>query len=91
MPEPGAARRGPKPNLERGTPSGYRISARVRFELGMAQSFLGTHSLQDTIDLAVREMLAQLRTDEGFVGALRAAEASQQRRARIPALGERDH
>jgi hypothetical protein len=80
------ARRGPKPNPDRGTPTGYRINARTRFELGMAQNFVGTTSLQDTIDLAVRNLLHDLAEEPGFTIALRAAEASQRRRGRVPTI-----
>jgi len=87
MPDGAASkRRGPTPNPDRGTPSGYRVSARTRFELGMAQSFLGTRTLQETIDVAVHEFLERLRTEEGFESALSAAEASQQRRAGVAGL-----
>lgn len=81
-----AGRRGPIPDPERGTPSGYRVKARTRFELGMAQSFLGTKSLQETIDVAVRELLDRLRAVDGFTDALVAAEASQRRRGAVPVL-----
>jgi len=85
-----AGRRGPKPKAERGTPTGYRIGARTRFELGMAQHFLGTRSLQETIDTAVRELLASLQDEPGFQAALTAAEVSQRRRAGVPVLSSRD-
>lgn len=52
----------------------------------MAQHFLGTRSLQETIDLAVRELLERLREEPGFEEALEAAEASRRRRAGIPEL-----
>ena len=51
------AGRGPKPNPNRGTPSGFRIGDRERFELQLAAAFVGTRNLQDTLDLAVREFL----------------------------------
>jgi hypothetical protein len=81
-----AARRGPKPKADRGTPTGYRVGVRTRFELGLAQSFLGTRSLQETIDIAVRELLIQLRAEDGFEEALAAAETAQRRRAKVSAL-----
>ena len=67
-------RRGPKPNPNRGTPSGYRIDARTRFEMQMAASFVGTQSLQDTIGVAVGEFLAGMHGVPGFSEALRNAE-----------------
>jgi hypothetical protein len=73
--------RGPAPNPDRGTPSGYRVTARQRHELEMAKLFLGTKSLQETIDVAVQELLKRLRTEPGFEDALRAAEASRRREA----------
>lgn len=90
---PGTARqgsRGPVPNPDRGTPSGYRVTGRQRFELTMAQIFLGTRSLQETVDIAVSELLDRLRSEPGFTDALAAAEASQRRRAGVPALPSRD-
>jgi hypothetical protein len=89
---PGTARqgsRGPVPNPDRGTPSGYRVNARQRFELTMAQSFLGARSLQETVDTAVSELIDRLTSEPGFVEALAAAEASQRRRAGVPALPPR--
>ena len=46
----------------------------------MAQSFMGTKSLQETIDVAVSDLLERLRAEDGFEAALFAAEASQRRR-----------
>ncbi|MQA11514.1 MAG: hypothetical protein GEU98_23770 [Pseudonocardiaceae bacterium] len=83
-------RRGPKPNPNRGTPSGYRLTDRTRFELQLAAAFVGTTSLQDTIALAVDEFLASMRQVDGYSEALRAAETSQQRRAGVPALPSSD-
>lgn len=82
-------RRGPKPNPDRGTPSGYRITDRTRFELQAAALFVGTNSLQDTIALAVEEFLSRERSVDGFPAALRAAQINQQRRAGIPDVAER--
>lgn len=62
------SRRGPKPNPNRGTPSGYRIGDRARFEMQMAASFVGTQTLQDTIDAAVQEFLARMHRVPGFGG-----------------------
>lgn len=76
-------RRGPKPNPDRGSPSGYRLTDRTRFELQMAATFVGTTSLQDTIALAVNEFLDGMRHVEGFTQALRAAEKTQQSRAGV--------
>lgn len=96
---PGPARqprrsRESKPETDTPTPSGYRVTARQRFELGMAAQFLGTASLQDTIDLAVCELLERMREVEGFSAALAAAERSQQGRAGVRTLprsaGEHD-
>lgn len=79
-------RRGPKPNPNRGTPSGYRIDARSRFEMQMAASFIGTQSLQDTIGVAVGEFLARMRGVPGFSDAVRNAEKNQQRRGGVTSL-----
>jgi hypothetical protein len=76
-------RRGPKPNPDRGQPSGYRITERTRFELQMAAAFVGTDSLQGTIATAVEEFLTRVRGTEGFMEAVRAAEQSQQDRAGV--------
>lgn len=83
-----ARRRGPKPNPDRGTPSGYRLTDRTRFELQTAALFVGTNSLQDTISLAVEEFLDRLRAVDGFGEALRAAQVSQQRRAGVTDVNE---
>ena len=82
-------RRGPKPNPDRGTPSGHRITDRTRFELQAAALFVGTNSLQDTIALAVEEFLTRLRAVDGFREALHAAQLSQQRRAGVTDVNER--
>ena len=80
-------KRGPKPNPERGTPSGYRLTARQRFELQIAGAFTGSTTLQSTIDAAVQEYLDRLRSDaEGFQAALDAAERHQQSRSQVPRL-----
>ena len=82
-------RRGPKPNPNRGTPSGYRLTDRTRFELQTAAVFVGTDSLQDTIALAVDEFLSTMREVEGFTEALRSAERHQQARAGVSAMTPR--
>lgn len=82
-------RRGPKPNPNRGSPSGYRLTDRTRFELQVAAAFVGTTSLQETIALAVDEFLARMRDVEGFADALRSAEQYQQKRAGVPAVTSR--
>lgn len=80
-----SSRRGPKPNPDRGDPSGYRINGRTRFELQVAGAFVGATTLQATIDIAVQEFLDRLRRDaEGYAAALGAAERYQQRRSAIP-------
>lgn len=76
-------RRGPKPDPDRGTPSGYRVNDRTRFELQMAGPFLGTTSLQDTIAVAVEELLERMRSVDGYQDALRAAEKNQRNRAGV--------
>lgn len=83
-------RRGPAPNPDRGKPSGYRVTARRRFELSMAAIFVGTSSLQDTIDLAVTEFLERMGDEPGFREALTAAERSQRRRAGVGELRRPD-
>jgi hypothetical protein len=81
-------RRGPQPNPDRGTPSGYRLTERTRFELQAAALFVGTNSLQDTIAVAVEEFLDKLRTVDGFREALRTAQLNQQRRAAVTDVNE---
>jgi hypothetical protein len=83
------SRRGPKPNPNRGTPSGYRLTDRTRFELQTAALFVGTESLQDTIALAVSEFLSGMRQVEGFAEAMRSAERHQQARAGVPTMTPR--
>ena len=83
-------RRGPQPNPDRGAPCGYRITDRQRFELVMAQSFLGTRVLQQTIDVAVRELLDRLHSVRGFTDALVNAEAHQRELAGVPTLTPQD-
>ncbi|MEU0511249.1 hypothetical protein ACWEKJ_30415 [Amycolatopsis thermoflava] len=85
-------RRGPKPNPDRGTPTGYRVPERIRFELQMAATFIGTTSLQETIAVAVEEFLQRMHRIDGFRQALEAAERSQQHRrgvTRIPQTSTR--
>lgn len=79
-------RPGPKPNPEPLRPSGYRVSDRRRFELQVAAPFLGATSLQDTIDVAVTELLERLRQTAGFAAAVDAAELSVRSRAGVPTL-----
>ncbi|MDQ2708779.1 MAG: hypothetical protein M3Z25_14575 [Actinomycetota bacterium] len=67
-------------------PTGYRVSARRRFELVMAQGFTGTESLQAVIDLAVTEFLDRCRAEPGFLDALTSAERAQQRRTHVRPL-----
>jgi hypothetical protein len=55
----------------------------------MAEAFLGTKSLQETVDVAVTEFLDRLRGEGGFVEALEAAEASQRRRGGVAELPPR--
>lgn len=85
------ARRGPKPNPDRGDPIGYRITARTRFELQVAAAFVGTTSHQDTIDVAVQEFLNRLREEvDGFATAVAKAEASQRTRAGVTPIPPAD-
>jgi hypothetical protein len=81
------ARRGPKPNPSRGTPTGYRIADRTRFELQVAAAFVGARSLQETVDIAVAEFLERQHQVAGFKDALTAAEANQRARGGIPTVG----
>lgn len=82
-----APRRGPKPNPDRGAPSGYRVNERTRFELQVAGAFVGSLTLQATIDIAVREFLTRLREEaDGYGAALVAAERHQQRRSNVSRL-----
>jgi hypothetical protein len=80
-------RRGPKPDTTQRSPSGYRISDRRRFELAMAQPFVGKFTLQEVIDLAVTEFLDRQRAVEGFRAALLSAENSQRSRGGVPSIG----
>jgi len=79
----GVGSRGPIGREPRPAPTGYRVSARRRFELLMAGRFTGPETLQPVIDLAVTEFLDRMRDVPGFVEALEAAEQSQQRRAGV--------
>src|SRR4051812_13144423 len=85
-------RRGPKPNSDRGAPSGYRVNARIRFELQVAAAFVGASTLQQTLDIAVQEFLDRLHQDApGFTTAVASAERHQQHRAglrNLPALDD---
>ncbi|MDP3950542.1 hypothetical protein [Microbacterium sp.] len=81
------ARRGPKPNPNRGTPTGYRIADRTRFELQIAAAFVGARSLQETMDIAVAEFLERQYQVDGFKRAVAAAEANQRARSGIPTVG----
>lgn len=84
-------RRGPKPNPDRGSNTGYRLNTRARFELQIAGAFVGTETLQATLDVAVNEFLARLhREAEGFEAAIAAAERHQQRRSGVQRLGDED-
>lgn len=80
-------RRGPKPNPDRGTPSGYRVAGRQRFELQVAAPFVGARSLQETIDIAVDEFLTRMDRVGGYSDAVAAAEASQRARAGVQVIG----
>lgn len=86
--EPQRKQPGPQPAAERRRQSGYRVTERQRFELHMAGPFVGSDSLQDTVDLAVNEFLKGMRRVSGFVEALDAAEANRRRRAGVPLLRE---
>lgn len=77
---------GPKPNPDRGQPTGYRATDRQRFALRVAGTFVGTKNLQETINLAVDEFLDRQRQVRGFLDALEAAEASQRERAGVPTI-----
>lgn len=50
----------------------------------MSAPFVGTTTLQDTIALAVAEFLEKMWRVEGYVEAIRAAEAHQRRQAPMP-------
>jgi hypothetical protein len=80
---PTAGSRGPIGRQPALAPTGFRASARRRFELHMAGVFTGHESLQEIIDLAVTEFLDRLRTVPGFPEALTAAERERQRRAGV--------
>lgn len=89
MPRPATAgARGPLRKEPAASPSGYRVTARQRFELGMAQAFTGTTTIQAVIDVAVGEFLERLWKAPGFSEALVHAEAEQQRRAGVTTLND---
>lgn len=80
-------RRGPKPRPDPGTNTGFRITDRERFELQLAQSFVGARNLQAVISVAVSEFLTRMRDVPGYSDAIEAAEASQRARAGVRSLG----
>lgn len=80
-------RRGPKPSPDPGTNTGFRITDRERFELQLAQSFVGARNLQAVISIAVSEFLMRMRDVPGYSDATKAAEASQRARAGVRSLG----
>lgn len=63
--------------------TGFRVTSRQRFELEVAAPYLGTHSLQDTLAVALEEFLDRMSAVEGFVSTLASAEAHQQSRAGV--------
>jgi hypothetical protein len=81
-----AGSRGPVRREPALSPSGYRISARRRFELKTAELFTGAAGLQGVIDLAVTEFLDRMRAVPGFTDTLVHAENSQQHRAGVRQL-----
>jgi hypothetical protein len=70
--------------------TGFRVTARQRFELEAAAPYLGTHSIQETLAIALNEFLDRMRETEGFGATLLTAEAHQQRRAGIERVDPRD-
>jgi hypothetical protein len=87
---PQAHRRGPKPNPDRGKTTGYRATARTRFELQVAGPFVDGANLQETVDIAVSEFLERMRAVAGYTSALLAAEASQRARAGVRDINSDD-
>jgi hypothetical protein len=70
--------------------TGFRVTARQRFELEAAAPYLGTHSVQETLSVALAEFLERMRTVEGFSNTLRTAETHQQTRAGVERMDQRD-
>jgi len=69
-------RRGRPPRDVPATATGFRVTDAVRRELTLAQGFVGVHTLQAVLDLAVQHYLAHLHgTVAGFTEAVDAASA----------------
>lgn len=83
-------RRGPKPKADRGTNTGFRINDRTRFELELAQPFVGAHSMQEILTIAIDEFITRMNDVPGFNEACAAAEANQRQRAGVHTLGQPD-
>jgi len=83
-------RRGPKPRPDPGTNTGFRVTDRERFELQLAQSFVGAKNLQAVISIAVSEFLARMREVPGYSQAVSAAEANQRARAGVQSIEHRE-
>lgn len=76
--------RGPHPKADRGAQTGYRVTARQRLELQVAQAFVGANSLQAVLDTAVSAFVASLRREaKGFSDAVERAEQHQRSRAGV--------
>lgn len=83
-------RRGPKPRPDPGTNTGFRVTDRERFELQLAQSFVGARNLQAVISIAVSEFLVRMHEVPGYSEAVDAAEANQRARAGVRRIEPRE-
>ena len=79
-------RRGPKPRPDPGTNTGFRVTDRERFELQLAQSFVGARNLQAVISIAVSEFLARMHDVPGYSQAIDAAETNQRARSGVRSI-----
>lgn len=84
------SKRGPRPKVDKGAQTGYRITARQRLELQVAQGFVGAGSLQAMLNEAVTAYLQSLHANaDGFTEAVEKAEQHQRKQAGIRRLDER--
>lgn len=86
-PSIGPARRGPRPKSDRGAQTGYRMTARQRAQLTIAQAYTGASSLQAVIDEAVEHYIEWMNTNaDGFKEAADNAIRFQEKKAGITRL-----
>ena len=88
----GEPRRGPRPKPDPGTQTGYRVTARQRLELAIAQAFTGAPSMQAVLDQAVEQYLTRMKqTADGYQNAIDNAIAFQEKQAGVVSiLGKED-